>query len=139
MDTDHGYVIREELENTEKRLSKDIRENRDRINEHSKDIARLNTLYDSLEGLPAAITALDKTLYTMGENMNAMNEKINDVNESIQSLRKADEQRDNRINEIDNKSKIDWQKAITNNFWKIISACLAAAVVIKLLVENLGG
>lgn len=139
MSTEHDYVTRAELENTENRLSKDIHENREIINAHSKDIVRLDTLYKSLEGLPAAITALDKTLVQMSANMNAMKEQIDSMHGSINSLKTSAEQRDERISKIDNKSKVDWQTAVTDNFWKIVSACLGAAFVLKLLIENFGG
>lgn len=140
---DAGYVTRDELAGTEKRLSRDIKENRDRINEHTESIARLDTLYTSLEGLPGAISNLDKTLFQLGENMNSMKEQMNsqmdDVNNSIQSLRNADAKHEEEIEQIDSKSKIDWQSAITNNFWKILSACLGAWVVIQFIINNLGG
>lgn len=138
MGSDYGFVTRDEMENTEARLAKDIRENRDRINEHAKDISRLEALYQALEGLPETIAQLDRTLTVMGENMKNMNEKINDVRESISSMRSAEEQRDERIKTIDNKSKIDWQTAITQNFWKIISALLGGWIVLKFVIESIG-
>lgn len=133
------YVTRQEFNNTENRFEKDIHENRERINKNSEAITRLETMYESLEELPNAIVALDKTLLIMGENMKAMGEKINESTESVLQLKKAAEKRDEEIRNLDNKSKIDWQVSITNNFWKIFSALLVAGIVIKFIIEHFGG
>lgn len=144
------YVTRDEFENTEKRLSRDIRENREHIEAHSKDIVRLDTLYKSLEGLPDAIIGLDKTLLQMSNNMEAMNrqmeeqkkqmaESIAGMNNVIDSIKSAAAKRDEKIDEIDNKSKVDWQKAITNNFWKILAVAFGAYTVIELGIKLFGG
>ena len=109
------------------------------LNEHENSIAKLETLYQSLEDLPNTINSLDKTLFTMGENMKAMNDKISGLSDTITSIKTAADNRDKRIQDIDNKSKIDWQTAITQNFWKILSACLGAYVVIQLVISQLGG
>lgn len=136
---DAVFATRVELVNTEERLSAEIKENRENIVSNSKDIARLNTLYESLAGLPDAIVALDKTLFKMGESINAMSEKVNGVNDTINSIKEAAKQRDERISKIDNKSKIDWQTMITEHFWKILSALLGGGIVIQWLVNTFAG
>lgn len=133
------YATREELYSAEKRLSGDIRDNRQKIEEHAESITRLETLYTSLEGLPAAINGLDKTMMQMTDNLSAMQKQIIGMNDSIESLRTEAEKSNEKIQKIDNKSKIDWQTSITKNFWKILSACLAAWVLIQNLVEHFTG
>lgn len=122
------HVTKYDLNNLDKRLSAEIRENRKRIEENSDMISRLEAVYKSLEGLPLTITNLDKTITVIGANLDSMDRSLKDVKESVsnqeQAIREIREENKNQnesIDKIDNKSKIDWAEFITSNFWKIFA------------------
>lgn len=115
----------------------------DKVGEVEKKVAKLETMYNSLEGLPSTITNLDKTITIIGNKLESMDHNLRDMKESISEQKYAirNIQEENRtqnenIDKIDNKSKIDWQHYITQNFWKIILLIGVAYAILKGLIER---
>ena len=135
---DNFNELRRQNSNTHDRLF-------DRMTEVDKKITKLETLYNSLEGLPGTITNLDKTITIIGSQLESMGKNITDVKESvteqkyvIQRIQEENRSQNENIDKIDNKSKIDWQRYITENFWKIILAIGAGYAIIKGIIERGG-
>lgn len=135
------YVTKDGLDRVDARLTAEIKENKQHIKENSEAIVKLETLYGTLVKLPDAISALEKTvvsvnynLETMSTRIGLMNESITEQRNSIKDLRAENQKQNETIHEVDNKSKIDWSKAITANFWKIILAIAGAIVAYKQLI-----
>lgn len=127
----------------EKRLTDEIHTTREIVNEHTKALSRLETLYSTLEGLPSTITSLDKTITIIGNNLETMNKNLEDVKkdvrsqgETIHDIHNENKKQEEKITTIDNKSKIDWAEFITKNFWKVFGVFGLAYVAIKLLLER---
>lgn len=115
----------------------------DKIEEIGKKVARLETMYDSLEGLPSTISNLDKTITIIGNKLESMDQNLRDMKESvteqkyaIRSIQEENKSQNESINKIDNKSKIDWQHYITQNFWKIILIVGVGYVMIERLIQG---
>lgn len=111
----------------EKRLTDEIHTNRATLDEHTKSLARLETLYSSMEDLPQTIASLDKTIALIGNNLSSMDKNLQEVKEDvsaqsdiIREVRAQSLENKEIISKVDNKSKIDWQEFLTKNFWKII-------------------
>lgn len=137
------HITKYDLNNLDKRLSAEIRENRKKIEENSDMISRLEAVYKSLEGLPLTITNLDKTITVIGANLDSMDRNLKDVKESvttqaeaIREIRKENKQQNESIDKIDNKSKVDWAEFITNNFWKIFAVCGILYIAAKVFIEG---
>lgn len=135
------YVTKDGLDRVDARLTAEIKENKQHIKENSEAIVKLEALYGTLVKLPDAISALEKTvvsvnhnLETMSTRIGLMNESITEQRNSIKDLRAENQKQNETIHEVDNKSKIDWSKAITANFWKIILAIAGAIVAYKQLI-----
>lgn len=127
----------------DKRLSAEIKENRDHIDEHSKEIARLEAVYKSLEDLPNTIANLDKTMALIGGRLESMEANVEETKESvlyqnkvIQDLKGENKSQNENIERIDNKSKIDWQELITKNFWKVLCILFGGYAIISTFLER---
>lgn len=139
MDNDKvEYITKYDLNSLDKRLSSEIKENRDYIDEHSREIARLEAVYRSLENLPNTIASLDKTITVIGTNLESMDKNLADVKESVSNqeltineLRGENKNQNKHIERIDNKSKIDWAEFVTDNFWKLFGAFALLYAIIK--------
>lgn len=136
-----SYVTKEGLDRVDARLTAGIKENAQHIKQNSEAIVKLETLYGTLVKLPDAIAALEKTVVSVNHNLESMNVRINQVNDSIteqknsiKELRAENQEQNRTINEVDSKSKVDWAKAITQNFWKVIIAVAGIIVAYKQLV-----
>lgn len=134
------YATKYDLNSLDKRITGDIKENREYIDEHSKAIARLEAVYNSLEGLPLTITNLDKTITVIGSKLESMDKNLEDVKESISQqeeaineIRKENKGQNEEITKIDNKSKIDWAEFVTKNFWKVFGIIAVLYAVIRSL------
>lgn len=132
------FVTKYDLNVVDKRLTAEIAESRKSIDEHTHTIARLETMYSSLESLPTTISNLDKTITLIGANLDSMDKSLNEVKESvnkqgnsIETLRAENKKQNESIKKIDGKSKIDWAEFITGNFWKIISAVAIIYAIVK--------
>lgn len=127
----------------EKRLTDEIHTNRNTLNEHTKSLARLETLYSSMEELPSTIASLDKTITIIGNNLEAISKNLEEVKSDVQlqsqtihDINKKSSTNSDKITEIDNKSKVDWSKFITNNFWKIIAIIGVGYVLIQQILGS---
>lgn len=144
MDTEKmEFASKYDLNNVDHRLSEEIRENREIIDEHSKEIARLEAVYKSLEGLPDTIANLDKTIAIIGNNLESMDRNLADVKESvsfqeqaIKDLKGENRTQNENIERIDNKSKIDWAEFVTKNFWKILCILGIGYAIIKSILKG---
>lgn len=142
-DAGSEFATKYDLNNLDKRLTKEINDDRERINGQSRAISRLEAVYASLAGLPDAIANLDKTTTVIGANLELMNKNIEEVKksvseqqQSINNISAENIKQDEDINRIDNKSKIDWAVFITNNFWKIFALGTAAYVIIRFAIDK---
>lgn len=133
-------VSKEALDRVESRLSAKIDDNAKHIKENSESIIELKTLYKTLVKLPDTIASLDKAIMQINHNMEVMATRMDIMNNSIQSQRESIEalkaenrKQDETISAVDNKSKVDWANAITQNFWKVILAICGVIVAYKSL------
>lgn len=115
----------------------------DRLTEIDKSISKLETLYNSLEGLPGTITNLDKTITIIGGKLESMDKNISEMSASIsnqsyviQRLQEENSNQNDHIHKIDSKSKIDWADFVTQNFWKIFLIFGVGYVIIKQLISG---
>lgn len=137
------YATKEELDRLDKRLTVETKENREYIDNHSQEIARLKAVYHSLEGLPTTITNLDKTITIIGINLESVDKNLSDLKSSvaeqqqtIKEIRKNDKIQNANIEKIDNKSKIDWAVFVTNNLWKIFAVFGMIYIIINFLTQG---
>ncbi len=143
MGTDSEFATKFDLNAVDKRLTSEIKENREYIDAHSQKIARLEAVYQSLENLPLTITNLDKTITVISGKLESMDRNIEEVKESvaeqgqiIKEVKSENSAQSENIRKIDNKSKIDWAVFITNNFWKILSVCGIIYIVVRLILDG---
>lgn len=131
------------INQVDSRLSAEIKECRDYIDVHSREIAKLEAVYQNLEKLPQTIANLDKTITVIGSNLTSMDKNLNDMRKSVETQEQAintlkgeNKEQNENIERIDNKSKIDWAEFVTNNFWKIL--CIGGLFygIIKLILER---
>lgn len=132
-------VQKSEFEMLESRLNDDINYCREILSENSEAIVRLETLYETLAKLPDTIEALRGTVVDVNSNLERMCFKIEKMQdtiaehrETLTDLQDKNKEINNHVNKIDAKSKIDWQSAVTKNFWSI----LAVLGVLYLVVKN---
>lgn len=135
-----GTVTKDSLDRLEARFSEQIRDIYNRLNENSESIVKLETLYSTLVKLPDTMASLEKAILKIDHNMEAMATRMDSMadsiqaqNASIESLKKENQRQNEEISAVDNKSKIDWAKAITQNFWKVILAACGVIVAWKSL------
>lgn len=121
------YATCEALDRVDTRLTKDVQFNKEAIARNSESIIELKTLYGSLLKLPDTISSLEKTVIGINNNLEKMTDRMDNMRhelvqnrDSIEELREENRQQNKNIQEVDNKSKIDWMQAINANFWKII-------------------
>ena len=140
------YVSRPELTEVDRRLSKEIVDNRNHIESHSREIARLEAVYQSLEGLPGTIsnlehtmTTISSTIETVGKNLSEVKQSVQDQEQSIREIKSENKRQNESISRIDNKSKIDIMVLVRDNFWKILSAVAALYIVFDVVMKKMGG
>lgn len=136
---DVSYATTEALGRVEQRVEGKISELNNRVDKNSTSITRLETLYGTMVKLPDTIMALEKTVMEVNHCLSSMNQRITQINDNVESQRKMiqdlrdeNQQQDEQINRVDNKSKIDWVHFGTSNFWSIISK--AVVIIAALLV-----
>lgn len=137
------YATRYDLNTVDARLSDEIKQARDYIDVHSREIAKLEAVYQNLERLPDTIANLDKTITVISNNLGSMNQNLNDVRKSvetqeqaIQDIKGENKNQNENIERIDNKSKIDWAVFLTNSFWKILCIGGVLYAIIKAILER---
>lgn len=140
------YISRPEFTELDHRLSKEIKTNREGIEQHSKEIARLEAISKSLESLPMALTNLEKTMVVISSSMEGMDRNMEDVKRSvseqeraIKDLRAENTRQNESLEKIDNKSKVDILLFAKENFWKIFSIIAIGYVVVDLIMRKMGG
>lgn len=116
------YASKADLRETEKRLGADISYNRDKIHKNSEDISELKAMYKTLSDLPSTMNSLDKTIVRVCERLDNMGNELKAINGAIKESIQRNKEQDEAIQKVDDKSKVDWAKAITENFWKIVLA-----------------
>lgn len=131
------FATKYDLNRTDKRISNEIREVRNIVDEHTQEISRLKVLYKTLEDLPRTFHSLDKTLTVVCSNLESIQGQMIEIKSSvdeqsraIKNLQKSDNKQDEEIRRVDNKSKVDWIQMITQNFWKILATFGTIYVVI---------
>lgn len=132
------YITQEMLDHVDNRLTAEIKDNTEKIQQNSEAIVKLETLYGTLVKLPDAIASLEKTVVGVNHNLETMNTRIDQINASVQEQRDSLKQlhnenalQDKEIEKVDNKSKIDWASFVTGNFWNILfKAILAVAALL---------
>lgn len=137
------YATKHDLDSVDNRLTAELREHREYIDEHSREIARLEAVYKSLESLPNTIANLDKTITVIGSNLESMDRNLENVRKSvanqeqtIHEIRAENKSQNESIHKIDDKSKIDWAEFVTKNFWKIFCIFGILYVIIKVFLEG---
>ena len=137
------YATKQDLNSVDKRLSRELQDNRDNIREHTREIARLDAVYKHLEGLPLTITNLDKTITIISGNLESMGRNLTDVKASVQEqgqaikeIKAENSKQTNEIEKIDNKSKIDIMEFIKDNFWKVLSALAVGYALIEIVLKR---
>lgn len=124
---DQTYATNNSVDKIESRINSEILEINKHIKQNSEAIVRLETLYGTLSELPSAIASLDKSIVSLEHSLKAIDNRIEVMHDSIQAqrdsieaLKEENQEQNKTIEEVDNKSKVDWSEFITNNFWSII-------------------
>lgn len=135
------YATCEALDRVDNRLTRDVAFNKEAIARNSESIIELKTLYGSLLKLPDTISSLEKTVIGINNNLEKLTDRMDNMRhelvqnrDSIEELREENRQQNKNIQEVDNKSKIDWIQAINANFWKIIALFGVAYYILKDLI-----
>ena len=122
------FISRTEFDNALKRIedrhAADIKEIRDRMSNVSGDLIELKTIVRSLEGMPTLIQDLTITL-------TRIDNRICNLETGITSLTQHNAGQDAKIEIVDEKTKIDWSKAVSANWWKIILSLAAVYIFLK--------
>lgn len=126
---------KEDLKSLDKRLTKEIHENRELIREHSNEIIELQTQYKSLEGLPNAILNLDKTMTAISNKFGEIDYKMDDIKQDVLDLKTENVKQNKNISTIKDSASINWIDFVTDNFWKIIVACAGMLVAVETLIK----
>lgn len=133
-------VTKEAIDRVEARLTSRIDENEKHIKQNSESIIKLETLYNTLVKLPDTIVSLEKAMIRIDHNMQTMATRMDNMTDnlraqrdSIDQLKAENQKQDESIRDVDNKSKVDWAKAVTQNFWKVVLAVAGAIVAWKSL------
>ena len=105
-----------------------------KLNRHDREISVLQTVVENFKDLPSAINSLEKTMALMGQNLENLNKKVDTILEGADSKIEHDKEKDNeqdeRIRALDEKSKVDILVFLKNNWWKI---AMSIAVLLVLL------
>lgn len=121
-------VTRQEfLSETDKIFSK--------LNRHDREISVLQTLVENFKGLPSAINSLEKTMALMGQSLENLNKKVDTILKGTDTRlgqdKEKDKEQDERIRELDEKSKIDILVFLKNNWWKIVMTIAVLMVLFE--------
>lgn len=121
-------VTRQEfLSETDKIFSK--------LNRHDREISVLQTLVENFKDLPSAINSLEKTMALMGQSLENLNKKVDTILKGTDTRlgqdKEKDKEQDERIRELDEKSKIDILVFLKNNWWKIVMTIAVLMVLFE--------
>ena len=103
-----------------------------KLEQHDREIAILQTLYDSIKDLPPQMSELSKQIALLKqsvdgirEDMHTMNDKVED---SIQKKSVQDKEQSKKLEELDNKSKVDFLEWIKEH-WVALFTLIALIVM----------
>lgn len=82
----------------------------------------------ALDKLDSTMAKVMATMNDMSMNMIKMQEGINSMGNSIKESDKSIKSLYDKVDKIEEKSKIDWQDWVTKNWWKIIGILALASV-----------
>lgn len=121
-------VTRQEfLSETDKIFSK--------LNRHDREISVLQTVVENFKDLPSAINSLEKTMALMGQSLENLNKKVDTILKGTDTRlgrdKEKDKEQDERIRELDEKSKIDILVFLKNNWWKIVMTIAVLMVLFE--------
>lgn len=106
-----------------------------RLNKHESKIAILETVVKNFEGLPGAITNLDRTMVLVQENLRQLNEKVDALvleEKNIENINKQrNNEQDNKISAIENHTKIDIIEFIKSKWWEIMLLVAMGILLLK--------
>lgn len=83
-----------------------------------------------MKGLPSAINSLNTTMALMGQNLENLNKKVDKIIDTDEANDKKEEEQDERIKELDNKSKVDIILFFKSHWWEIV---MTAAIILVLV------
>lgn len=119
-----GNVTREEFRSeTDKIYSK--------LNSNETRISVLEVLVEKLGGLPDAINKLDKNMILMEQNLKNLNEQIQSMIKKEEQIRKENKEQNEKIRDLDNKSKVDILTFLKSNWWKIMISAATIWVIFE--------
>lgn len=119
-----GNVTREEFRSeTDKIYSK--------LNSNETRISVLEVLVEKLGGLPDAINKLDKNMMLMEQNLKNLNEQIQSMIKKEEQIRKENKEQNEKIRDLDNKSKVDILTFLKSNWWKIMISAATLWVIFE--------
>ena len=104
----------------------------DRLRELEKNAIRSDLLAENCtKALDKLDTTMAKVMVTMNDmsfNMIKMQDGINIMGNSIKESDKSIKSLSEKVDKIEEKSKIDWQDWITKNWWKIMGVLILLSV-----------
>lgn len=106
-----------------------------KLNRHDREISVLQTVVENFKDLPSAINSLEKTMALMGQNLENLNKKVDTIlrgtDPKLEQDKEKDKEQDERIRELDEKSKIDILVFLKNNWWKIVMTIAVLMVLFE--------
>lgn len=106
-----------------------------KLNRHDREISVLQTVVENFKDLPSAINSLEKTMALMGQNLENLNNKVDTIlkgtDPKLGQDKEKDKEQDERIRELDEKSKIDILVFLKNNWWKIVMTVAVLMVLFE--------
>lgn len=106
-----------------------------KLNRHDREISVLQTVVENFKDLPSAINSLEKTMALMGQNLENLNKKVDAIlkgtDPKLEQDKEKDKEQDERIRELDEKSKIDILVFLKNNWWKIVMTVAVLMVLFE--------
>lgn len=106
-----------------------------KLNRHDREISVLQTVVENFKDLPSAINSLEKTMALMGQSLENLNKKVDTILKGTDTRlgqdKEKDKEQDERIRELDEKSKIDILVFLKNNWWKIVMTIAVLMVLFE--------
>lgn len=106
-----------------------------KVNRLDKEVTVLQTMFDNFRDLPESINKLDKTMALISQNLELLNQKVNSFVSSEEckntSSKDKDQEQDEKIRALDEKSKIDILVFVKTNWWKIVMTIAAFLILFQ--------
>lgn len=107
----------------------------ERITKNEVNIAKLNTACDSLKDIPEKTSKVELTLALLGQRMEQQNEMIsgfiNDFHSYAAEHEEKEKKQDKKIQNIDNKSKVDLMDWVRLHWTEIITTVSVVTLIAK--------